>query len=179
MSKRKSKPLGGQGGRRAPRTAAQYLATPPQQQASLQKTAHVLSTMRAESVSLHKAAQEQGVSPRTVLRHAGSAMRKSSSGRYKAAPRDTMLRLLVLPSPSGLPEIATRDSRVATMAAEYWNAVHTFLQTGDASDLARFRGRHILDAEGNRVPLLTDLDELERLGSAGVLSFESLYARVA
>ena len=29
------------------------------------------------------------------------------------------------------------------------------------------------------MPLLTDLDELERLGAAGVLSFQSLYARAA
>ena len=59
-----------------------------------------------------------------------------------------MLRVLVLPTPSGLAEIATRDSRVATMVGEYWNAVHVFLQTGDDAELARFRGKHIIDARG-------------------------------
>ncbi len=87
--------------------------------------------------------------------------------------------MLVLPTPQGLAEIVTRDSRSATIAGEYWNAVQIFLQTGDDTQLQGFRGQSIIDAEGKLVPLLTDLDELERLGAAGVLSFESLYARVA
>ena len=35
----------------------------------------------------------------------------------------------------------------------------------------------IVDANGKRAALMTDLDDLDRLGSAGELSFESLYAR--
>ena len=57
--------------------------------------------------------------------------------------------------------------------------MNLFLETGDDADLARFRGASIIDAQGNTVPLLTDLAELERLGSAGVLSFQSLYARAS
>jgi hypothetical protein len=75
-------------------------------------------------------------------------------------------------------ELAIRDSRMATLIAEYLNAVLGFLQTGDGSGLVPFRGQYVIDASGRKVPFLTDLDELERLGSAGVLSFESLYARV-
>jgi hypothetical protein len=89
-----------------------------------------------------------------------------------------MPRVLILPTPGGLAEIATNDSGSATIAGQYLNAVQLFLQTGDDTELQRFRGQHIINAEGKVVPLLTDLDELERLGSAGVLSFESLYARV-
>jgi hypothetical protein len=70
-----------------------------------------------------------------------------------------------------------RDSRQASQVAEYWNAVHRYLETGDDSALRKFRRKRITDAKGTRVPLLTDLDELDRLGSAGVLSFESLYAK--
>lgn len=179
MAKRKSKARSGQGKRKAPRTAAQYFSRPTRQRESLAKTAHVLSAMRSEGLSLRKASREVGISSQTVRRHAGAALRKTQSGTYKARASDRMLRVLVLPTPSGLAEIATRDSRVATTVAEYWNAVHLFLQTGDDAELARFRGKHIIDAAGNRVPLLTGLDDLERLGGAGVLSFESLYARVA
>ena len=57
--------------------------------------------------------------------------------------------------------------------------MNLYLETGDDTELARFRGKSIIDAQGNAVPLLTDLDELERLGSAGVLSFQSLYARAS
>ncbi|MFY9738285.1 MAG: hypothetical protein WAK11_04445 [Candidatus Cybelea sp.] len=33
----------------------------------------------------------------------------------------------------------------------------------------------VLDAEGREVPFLTDLDELERQGDLGLLSYESIY----
>ena len=177
MAKRKPKPRGGQGRPRAPRTAAEYLAQPQRRRASLQKTAHVLSAMRVQGLSLRQAAREHGVSTQTVRRHAGSALRKTSRGTYKPRTRDTMLRLLVVPTPEGLVEIAVRDSRSASIVGEYWNAVQEFLQTGDDAGLQRFRGQSIVDAEGRRITLLTDLDDLERLGAAGVLSFESLYAK--
>jgi hypothetical protein len=178
MSKGKPKPRRGQGNWMRPRTAAQYFARPRRQRESLLKTAHVLTAMRTEKASLSAASRQQGVSTRTVLHHAGSALRKGASGRYKARASDALLRVLVLPTQDGLMEVATRDSRSATVAGEYGNAVQDFLQTGDDTELQRFRDQHIIDAEGKSVPLLTNLDELERLGAAGVLSFESLYAKV-
>jgi hypothetical protein len=180
MPRRKAKPKSGQGKRvKKPRNPAQYFAQPKRKRESLQKSAHVLSAMRTEGISLHAASREHRVSPRTVQRHAGPALRKTFRGTYKARKSDQLLRVLILPTPSGLAEIATMDSRAATIVAEYWNAVNLYLETGDDGDLARFRGQSITDAQGNAVPLLTDLDELERLGSAGVLSFQSLYARAS
>lgn len=74
-------------------------------------------------------------------------------------------------------EIAVRGSRQATLLGEYWNGVRKYLTTGDASGLKKFRGKKIRDTDGDQIPLITDLTELNRLGSAGVLSFESMYAR--
>jgi hypothetical protein len=85
----------------------------------------------------------------------------------------------VVPTHEGVGEIVTRDSRQASQLATYWIAVQKYLQTGDTSALSKFEGTNITDADGAQVPLLTDLEELDRLGSAGVLSFESLYAGVA
>jgi hypothetical protein len=42
--------------------------------------------------------------------------------------------------------------------------------------VAQFEGKHLIDANGKRVALLTDLDELEERGSAGEFSFETIYA---
>ncbi len=180
MSKRKAKPKSGQGkSGKKPRTAAQYFGQPKRKRESLQKAAHVLSAMRTEGISLHAASREHSVSPRTVQRHAGAALRKTSRGTYAVRKSDRLLRVLVLPTLGGLAEIATMDSRAATMVAEYWNAVNLYLETGDDTDLARFHGHSIIDAQDDAVPLLTDLDELERLGSAGVLSFQSLYAKAS
>jgi len=70
-----------------------------------------------------------------------------------------------------------RDSRQASQLAKYWDAVQKYLETGAASALQEFDGKYISGADGEHIALLTNLDELDRLGSAGVLSFESLYAR--
>lgn len=180
MSKRKAKPRTGQVKRaRKPRTAAQYFAQSRRRQETQLKAAHVVAEMRTRKASLTQASREHQIDPATVLRHAKTAVRKTARGTYTARASDKLLRVLVLPTPDGLVEVATRDSRTATLAAEYWNAVNTFLETGDDSELAHFRGQSIIDAEGNAVPLLTDLGELERLGSAGVLSFQSLYAKAS
>jgi hypothetical protein len=152
---------------------------PQQSQDRWNRTAHVISKMRAEGVSLKQASREYGLDPRTATRLGRSALRKGSNGRYKAKKSDRLLRVLVIPSREGLREIAIRDSHQASQLAEYWNAVQRYLQTGDASGIDNFRGKSITDASGKRVPLITDLNELDRLGSAGAFSFESLYARAS
>jgi len=135
--------------------------------------------MRAEGVSLSHASREFGVDPRTVIRIAGSALLKTENGRYLAKDRDKISRLLLIPTSDGLREITLNDSREASKLAKYWDAVHKYLETGDSSGLQPFHGKHVKGAKRERIEFLTDLDELDRLGSAGVLSFESVYARSA
>jgi hypothetical protein len=139
----------------------------------------VVSKMRSDKTSLQKAAQKSGISPRTVKRWAGSALQKRSNGKWVAKKRDTLLRLLKVPASDGTREIAVRGSGQATTLAEYWNAVHRYLQTGNESRLKKFRGKKIKDANGVEIELPTNRRVLLRLGGAGVLSFESLYARSA
>ena len=129
--------------------------------------------------SLRKVARELGLTPKQVLRSARSAFRRLRNGRYVAKATDRLLRILVLPSDKGLFEVAVNDSRQATVIGEYWNAVHRYLSTGDASELERFRKKRIKTASGKRISLLTDVNELRRQASAGVLRFESLYGRTA
>ena len=161
------------------RSATQYFAQPRRRQEAQLKAARVITAMRTEAVSLTRAAREENVSPGTVRRNAGSALRKTPRGTYKARASDRMLRVLVIPTSEGLAEIATRDSRSATIVGEHWNAVNHYLESGDDSQLARLRDVTVIDAEGNAVPLLTDTEELDRLASVGMLSFQSLYARAS
>ena len=86
---------------------------------------------------------------------------------------------MVVLTEDGKQEIAVRDSRQATLIAEHWNASDKYLATGEQSPLGKFKGKTITDANGAEHLLLTDTAELDRLGNAGVLSFESIYARVA
>src|SRR5260370_914144 len=73
----------------------------------------------------------------------------------------------------------TRVTHVISKMGKYWLAVERYRDTGDASALRDFRGKHVIDATGKRTRLLTSLGALNHLGAAGVLSFESLYARAA
>jgi hypothetical protein len=141
------------------------------------KVTEVVAKMRAEGISLRKAARETKVSPRTVIRKAASALRKNESGRYTAKASDRLVRSLMIPTPQGPQEISIRGLRAASLLGRYWVAVHKYYETGDVSGLQRFRGESVTAIDRVKYPLLTDLDVLNRLGSAGVLSFESLYAR--
>jgi hypothetical protein len=163
--------------RRAPRTAEQLAVRPERFKSVWDRIIGVVSKMRGEKVSLEKASRESGVSPRTVKRWAGSALQKSSSGKWSPNKDDTLLRVLIVQTPEGRREIGVLGFRKASLIGEYSNAVSKYLQTGDASGLKRFRGKKIRAADGEQISLLTDLAELNRRGSAGVLSFESLYAR--
>jgi hypothetical protein len=163
----------------APRTEAQYLAKPEKFKDTWDRVLGVISKMRSDKVSLTQASRDAGISPRTVTKWGRSALRKRKNGKYAAKPSDKLLRMVMIPTPEGMREIAVRESKQVSLLAEYWNALHRYLQTGDATQLKTFQGKQITDANGVDVPLPTDLAVLNRLGSAGVLSFESLYARTA
>jgi hypothetical protein len=175
MKNRSRRP--GKNKRIAPRTAKEFFAQPKPFQDRWNRATHVISKMRADGISLRRASREFGLDPRVVRRLAGPGLRKRINGRYAAKANDRLLRVLAIPTKQGTGEIALRDSRQATQLAEYWIAVHAYLQTGDASSIKKFRAKRITDANGKRVRLVTDLAELDRLGSAGVLSFESIYRR--
>ena len=162
-----------------PKTAKQFFALPDVQQENWNRVVHVIAKMRAEGTSLTQTSREFGLDPRVVRSRAGSALRKTKSGRYVAKPSDKLLRVLVIPSPKGLTEVAVRGSDIASKIAEYSDAVQKFLRTGDSSKLKKFRRMKLLDEKGNRIKLVTDLAVLQKLGSAGVLSFESLYRSAA
>jgi hypothetical protein len=140
--------------------------------------ANAVSLMRSDSLSASSAAHDTGISPGVLKRRGHSALQKLHNGRYAANPHDDLVRVVIVVSESkGPTEVVTSDSREASKAGKHSAAVQCYLETGDDSALRRFQGKYIIDAQGNRIALLTDTDELDRLGSAGELSFESLYAR--
>ena len=161
----------------APRTEAQYVARPEKFKETWDRVLGVVSKMRREKVSLTQASRDAGISPRTVTKWGKTALQKQKNGKYAAKKSDSLLRLVMIPTPDGSRDIAVRGSKQVTLLAEYWNALHRYLQTGDSSPLKKFQGKHIRDANGMEIPLSVDLSALNRLGSAGVLSFESLYSR--
>ena len=157
-----------------PTTARQYFAMSQKDQETWDSVAHVISRMR-DGLSLPNASKEFDIAPSIVVELGYPALRKKA-GRYVAGKTDRLLRVLTILSVKGKNIIATRDSRQASLIGGQWAAVQRYLQTGDDSALLRFKGIKITDASRKRHLLLTDLAELNRLASAGVLSFESMYA---
>jgi hypothetical protein len=158
-----------------PNTSRQYFSLSPKSQETWDSIGHVISKIR-EGMTLPKAAKEFGISPKAVIGLGRSALRKQKNGRYVATKTDELLRVVNVLTTDGRKEIATRDSRQASVVGSHWAAVQRFFQTGDDSALLKFAKKRIVDAGRKRYRLLTDLKELERQGSAGVLRFESMYA---
>jgi len=156
----------------------EFLAMPTRRQELWDAIGQVTTEVRL-GATLTQASRKFDIDPRTVQRLAKPALRKLKNGRWAAKKSDRLLRVLPLPNREGLIDIGVGDSRQSTVIGKYWNAVDLYLRTGDASSLQAFQGNDIIDADGKPVPLMTDIRELDRLGSAGSLSFESLYARVA
>ncbi len=163
---------------RAPRSAEEFFAMPESDRDFWNDVGQIATEVRSGG-SLSEVARKYHRNPRKVLRAAPAAFRKLKNGRYAAKTSDRILRVLVRPTRKGLREIGLRDSRQASLLGQYWTAVERYRDTGDASALRKFRGKHITDATGKRVRLLTDLRALDHLGSACVLSFETLYAKAA
>jgi hypothetical protein len=162
-----------------PQTLAEYAATTDRFKETWNRAEHAISKMRSEGMSLQGASRHFDISPKIVIRLAGSALRKNPNGKYRAKSTDKLLRVLVILTNSGLQEIAVLDSREASLVGKYWAAVEKYLESGDESALRKIRRKTFTDANGKRIRLIKNVAELERLGSAGVLSFESLYAKAA
>jgi hypothetical protein len=171
MSNRKSMPVKRRKMAKSPATKKSNRRTSP-------GVTNAIARMRKEGISLRKAAQEGKVSPRTVIKRAASALRKGKSGRYAAKTSDRLVRPLMIPTPQGPQEIEVRGLKAASLLGRYWVAVDNYFERGDTS-VKKFQGQSITAVDGTKYPLLIDLDVLNRLGYAGVLSFESLYARGA
>lgn len=161
----------------APETAKQYFEKPRQFQDTWDLVVQVPGLIRSRGLSLKQASKQLGVSAPTVRHLARPAFRKRSNGRFVAKSVDRLLRRLVLPAEKGLREIFVNDSREASVVGHFWSAVERYRSTGDAAELQKFRKKRIRDVNGKRIPLLTDLNELDRQASAGQLGFESLYGR--
>jgi hypothetical protein len=165
-------------GDRAPRSVKEFFAMPESDRDFWNDVGQIATEVRSGG-SLSKAARKYRRNPSKVLRAAPAAFRKLKNGRYEARPVDRILRVVVVPTRKGLREIGVRDSRQASLIGRYWTAVERYRDTGDTSALRGFRGKHVIDAAGKRIRLLTNRGTLDRLGSAGLLSFETLYAKAA
>ena len=102
---------------------------------------------------------------------------RRTSERRQTTPPNRRTHTIRIPAVDGMRSIAVRSSRDASLVGEYWNAVHRHVARGDSAALEQFENVRITTVTGERVSLLTDVNTLDRLAAAGVLSFESIYGR--
>ena len=150
----------------------------PREQLARARALEALARMRNKRVSLAQGARESQTSPRTVTKYAASALRKMDNGQHRAKPSDRLLRQLQFPTAEGLVPIDVRSSRIASLIADYSNAVKRYVLTGLTDQLEEYSGKFIKVGK-QHYPFITDPRTLNRLANAGEVAFEDLYARVS
>jgi hypothetical protein len=160
------------------RNPSAQVATEQKARDARRRALEVLSLMRNRKLSLRKAAKEALTTPRTVVKYAKSALQRSATGRYRAKPHDRLTRHLRFLDEEGQIIVKVQSSRTASTVAEYWAGVDHYLKSGDAQRLERFQGKS-LRAGKAQLPFITDLSILDRIASAGEVTFEDLYPPTA
>jgi hypothetical protein len=112
------------------------------------------------------AAREIGIDPRTVARHLGKALAKRADGKYHARPTDKISRNMTIYSQGKQTAITVADSTTASTIGQYFNAVRKYLNTGDNSDLKKFKNVTIVDSDGNKYRLETDVKKIRAIEAA-------------
>jgi len=126
--------------------------------------------MRNRGESLSEAAHLEHTTTATVHKLVGKQLRREASGRYSAAPNDTLRRDLSVLGSEGYASVTARSSKQAQLASEHLIAVGRFLRTGDDEWLKPFIGKHV-----GGVELLTDSNRLRELADAGLVKLDALY----
>jgi hypothetical protein len=114
--------------------------------------------MRDGRLRLSIAAKKLKKSPRSVLKHAGVALRKRKRD-YVVKPSDAIPRSMKIVS-GGEEIVVVVDSQTATIIGQYHNAKKRFLAEGDETLLAEFEGVVVTDIDGNEYALDTDVQNL-------------------
>lgn len=133
----------------------------PREKLSREKSLEVLSDMRRNNKSLTKASRDKGISIKTV-RDSIRAFKKVGN-RWIPKAYDRISRVMVINENGRMTSIEVNDSRIASKIGRYHNAVKKYLETGDNSELRKFDGMKIKDAQGNTHTLETDTDAIDKI----------------
>jgi hypothetical protein len=129
---------------------------------------------REPSLPLSKAAELSGTTIKTIKRHASEAL-EFGKGRIKVKPTDQLKRKMLMLTSRGTITVTTLDWEAASVIGAYWNAVRTYITSGDFTELEPFILRFIHVEEGD-FEFLTHRPTLDKLARAGELHFQDLYS---
>lgn len=112
--------------------------------------------------SLNHASKQVGISPSTVKRHVGSAL-KLKNKKIVANKRDSLLRKIRIYENGKEEFIQTRGRKNASISGEHLSAVGQSIDNNDVSILKPFENKTRIDHKGKHHKLETNLDKLKQI----------------
>jgi hypothetical protein len=128
---------------------------------------------RDPTLSVAEAAEFSGTDLPTIRHYAADAL-EVRGRRVKVKPYDQLKRKMRFLTSRGIMTVTALDSDTASVIAGYWNAVRTYVRTGNYEPLEPFILRFVNVEEGT-YEFLTHRPTLNRLARAGELFFRDLY----
>jgi hypothetical protein len=138
----------------------------PLQQLERERALDVLRDMRRYGRPLKSVMLPTGMTENKVIEHIRSALRKRGD-TWLAIDHDSISRgLNIIEKDIGWVSIEVNSSSEASKAGKYRYVVGQFIDTGDTTRLAEFKGKTITDSHGIEHPFETDpkkvMDALKR-----------------
>lgn len=130
--------------------------------------------MRRDGLSLKETSKLLNLSPATIKKMAGDALEFDGS-RYKAKATDRLERIMMFYDERGPTTIRIKSSKAASLIGQYHAAIKKYTETGDDSNLLKFKGKAILDATGKKYEFNTNKKQLNEFIRSGDVRFESIY----
>ncbi len=127
-----------------------------------------------EGESLSKATREERLKPKTFIRYARPALRRSGPGKpWKAIPEDKLKSVMNVLTEFGPTAEIIPNSRERKLLGRYNRALRMFRAGEDGAEAAllKFRWKKVASHT-----LITDIRVLIQLEEAGRLDFDDLYA---
>ena len=134
---------------------------PVKQITKYEDSLEVLSLMRKGN-TINKASKQVGISPTTVKKYAGSALRLKNR-RLVAKKSDNLLRKIRIYENGKEDFIQTRGRKNSTIGAQYMGAVGRRIDRNDVDALKLFENKTIIDFKGKHHKFETDLKNLIKI----------------
>lgn len=138
-----------------------------------ERSLYGLGLMR-EGRSLTAAAKEAEITPEALRRNVGEALERDGN-RYRARARDRLYRRMQFVTERGYVGVEPADSVQASKLSRYHVALARYLEQGNEQPLRKFARMRLRLRDRTSLGFITDLEAIDRLAAAGVLSFTSIY----
>jgi hypothetical protein len=123
------------------------------------KSLEVLRLLRNENIPLTKAVKKIEISIKKVLQYTGNTIKKIR-GKYYAKDNDNLYRKLRIFEKGKLRSITVTNYKDAQLIGKYHSSIKKAIKQNSSEPLKEFEDAVIVDSEGIKHTLETDLDQI-------------------